>query len=166
MNLRIRKAAIKDLSDLVDLLGDCVRGMQAHNIDQWDPVYPTEVIVNNDISDGGLFVLERENQIVGCVALNSKQEPEYAAVSWNFSFEPVAVVHRLMVHPNVQGKGFARMLMGYIEHKARKLGYRTIRLDAFSENPAAVRLYDRMGYRKAGTVHFRKGVFHCFEKIV
>jgi RimJ/RimL family protein N-acetyltransferase len=39
-----------------------------------------------------------------------------------------------------------------------------MRLDAFSENPRALRVYDRDGYRRAGQVRLRKGTFICFEK--
>ena len=55
-------------------------------------------------------------------------------------------------------------LVGFAEERARELGFRTLRLDAFTENPAAVRLYDRLGYRRAGFVRLRKGLFHVFEK--
>jgi hypothetical protein len=41
-----------------------------------------------------------------------------------------------------------------------------IRLDAFTLNPGAIRLYEGRGYRKAGSVRFRKGMFNCYEKAV
>jgi hypothetical protein len=33
-----------------------------------------------------------------------------------------------------------------------------------SQNPQALNLYRRLGYRDVGTVTLRKGLFHCFEK--
>jgi RimJ/RimL family protein N-acetyltransferase len=56
--------------------------------------------------------------------------------------------------------------MKFAESVAEKEGFDTIRLDAFSENPGAVALYERLGYRRAGTVNFRKGAFFCLEKQV
>lgn len=41
---------------------------------------------------------------------------------------------------------------------------RVIRLDAFTGNPRALKLYDGLGYRRSGYVTFRKGLFVCFEK--
>lgn len=54
--------------------------------------------------------------------------------------------------------------MEFAEEKAEREGYQAIRLDAFTGNPPALALYDHRGYRKAGTVLFRKGWFFCFEK--
>ncbi len=54
--------------------------------------------------------------------------------------------------------------MHFVEQYAEVHGYDVIRLDAFTRNPAAVRLYEGRGYRKAGIVSFRKGPFYCFEK--
>jgi RimJ/RimL family protein N-acetyltransferase len=53
--------------------------------------------------------------------------------------------------------------MRFTHEFACKRGYNTIRLDAFSGNPAVVALFERLGYRRAGSVHFRKGEFYCYE---
>ncbi|MEI6207692.1 MAG: hypothetical protein WCP20_12990 [Desulfuromonadales bacterium] len=49
---------------------------------------------------------------------------------------------------------------------AAKQPYSTIRLDAFAGNPCALALYERLGFRRAGSVSFRKGMFWCFESQV
>jgi ribosomal protein S18 acetylase RimI-like enzyme len=54
--------------------------------------------------------------------------------------------------------------MSFAEETAVTRGYDCIRLDAFTRNPAALALYESRGYRRAGTVHFRKGAFYCYEK--
>ena len=74
------------------------------------------------------------------------------------------MVHRLMVDPRYQGRGIAGELMRFAEDRAGELGYDAIRLDAFSANPRALWLYQRLGYHDAGCVTFRKGLFRCFEK--
>lgn len=43
-------------------------------------------------------------------------------------------------------------------------GTYSLRLDAFSENPFALKLYRSLGYRETGTAVFRKGKFYLFEK--
>src|SRR5216683_1705261 len=74
------------------------------------------------------------------------------------------VAHRLMVNPKQQGKRIGRDLMRFAENWARAKGYSAIRLDAFSANPRALRLYGGLGYRDSGGASFRKGPFRCFEK--
>jgi len=44
------------------------------------------------------------------------------------------------------------------------MGIKSVRLDTFSENPAALRLYEKLGYKNTGRVNFRKGLFYLFEK--
>ncbi|MFY9925456.1 MAG: GNAT family N-acetyltransferase, partial [Opitutaceae bacterium] len=62
------------------------------------------------------------------------------------------------------GKGNARILMGHLEVEAQQRGCHGIRLDAYLRNPAALKLYVTLGYRRAGLVEFRKGSFACYEK--
>jgi ribosomal protein S18 acetylase RimI-like enzyme len=54
--------------------------------------------------------------------------------------------------------------MKYAEDTLRSEGIEAVRLDAFSQNPAALRLYEKRGYEKVGEVTFRKGRFYLFEK--
>lgn len=54
--------------------------------------------------------------------------------------------------------------MRFIESTFLGNGIQAVRLDAFSLNPYALRLYERLGYRKTGEVTFRKGVFYLYEK--
>jgi ribosomal protein S18 acetylase RimI-like enzyme len=63
-----------------------------------------------------------------------------------------------------QGGGIARKLLKYADDFAVKNGYGTIRLDAFTQNERALRLYEKNGYEKVGSVLFRKGEFYCYEK--
>jgi ribosomal protein S18 acetylase RimI-like enzyme len=70
------------------------------------------------------------------------------------------------VDPARQGRGLAGALMTFAEREAAMRGCAVVRLDAFTRNPAATLLYERRGYRRAGTVRFRKGLFSCFEKRV
>jgi GNAT superfamily N-acetyltransferase len=85
-------------------------------------------------------------------------------VDWSIRAPRVAVVHRLMVHPVCQGRGIGPYLMRFAELRARQLGYGAMRLDAFTRNPRSLHLYQRLGYRDAGPVRLRKGLFRCLEK--
>jgi GNAT superfamily N-acetyltransferase len=98
------------------------------------------------------------------VALDDRQAVEYSAIQWQISTGPVGVIHRLMIAPSFAGRGLSKVLMQLVEAEARRRGYRSLRLDAFLANPAALRLYAGLGYRRAGEVQFRKGMFACFEK--
>jgi GNAT superfamily N-acetyltransferase len=164
-NVLVRRAHPDDLPRVGELLRDCVQKMRADGIDQWDDVYPTAATVESDLAGGTLYVASAEGRpVAGAFTIDERQEPEYAAVAWSIRAPRVAVVHRLMVHPVCQGRGLGPHLMRFAELRARQLGYGALRLDAFTRNPRSLRLYERLGYRDAGPVTFRKGLFRCLEK--
>ena len=161
----VRKGTGSDLPAVLSLVRVCIADMVRRGIDQWDEIYPARANFEADLSSGSLHVAyAKEGVLAGVFTLNGTQDPEYAMVAWSFLEEPVAVVHRLMVDPRFQGRGVARGLMTAAERLAAGLGFAVVRLDAFSLNPRALQLYRGLGYREAGEVVFRKGVFRCFEK--
>lgn len=169
-DIDVRPATAIDLDALVGLLADCVHDMQARGLDQWDEVYPDRAKLAADIAGGTLYRAARAGaaggdvRLVGAFTLNQHQDPEYTDVPWQFVAPPVAVVHRLMVHPSSQRGGLGRYLMRFAEGRAWELGFRTLRLDTLVANHRALALYRALGYREPGQVRFRKGLFTCFEK--
>ena len=160
----MRMATYEDFDDVLALVRDCVDHMRRHGIQQWDDVYPDHTTIEEDMRCCEAFVATHETALVGYVAFGASQDPEYAEVPWEFTAGPTVVVHRLMVNPAYQGRGFAKVLMGFAENRALTSGYRIVRLDAFVGNPCALRLYGRLGYHEAGTIQHRTGQFRCFER--
>lgn len=159
----IRQTSRGDIEPLLALVRECTEGMRRKGIDQWDDVYPDRATLERDIDEVTAIVVVVQGVPVAMAVLNDRQEPEYADVPWLYSGRP-AVVHRLMESPAAAGKGIARALMAHLEAQAQAFGFDCIRLDAFRQNPRAVRLYECSDYRHAGQVRFRKGEFLCFEK--
>lgn len=54
--------------------------------------------------------------------------------------------------------------MIHIENELRKKNIETIRLDAFSENIYAIKMYEKLGYVNVGEANWRKGKFYLLEK--
>jgi ribosomal protein S18 acetylase RimI-like enzyme len=127
-------------------------------------IVATEVDLDAVMSLVASCILHMESKNIAQWVLNEHQDPEYSDVAWAHCEGKALIVHRLSVHPDAQGQNVATRLMDFAEHRAIACGYSAIRLDAFTENPAAVLLYEKRGYRRAGTVVFRKGPFYCFEK--
>lgn len=139
--------------------------MRRTGIDQWDEIYPSHQTLLTDIRAGAMHLgLLDQDTLVGALVLNEFQNAEWSLADWTISGVPILVVHRLMIDPKHQAKGIARDLMRFAETWACARGYEAIRLDAFSANPRALRLYRGLGYRDAGGATFRKGPFRCFEK--
>jgi GNAT superfamily N-acetyltransferase len=159
----IRQAHGEDLAAISDLAAQCVAGMRASGIDQWDERYPSLASFERDVSQSAGMVAFEGQALAAYIAVNEFQDPEYADVPWSI-FGRIAVVHRLMVRPSFEGRGLAKHMMMHAESMALSAGYAAMRLDAFAQNPRATTLYAKLGYREVGTVMFRKGAFRCFEK--
>jgi len=98
------------------------------------------------------------------MVLNEDQAEEYRNLDWNYTSGKQLVIHRLCVDPKAQGHGIAKKLLKYTDNFATQNRYNAIRLDAFPPNERAIKLYERNGYTKVGSVKFRKGKFYCYEK--
>lgn len=163
-DLELRPATPEDVDDVLALAASCANHMIGRGILQWDDLYPDRDSIESDIREGGALLARHGDEVVAYFALDSRQDPQYAQVAWRFTQGPVAVVHRLMVSPEWQGRGLGRWLMDVAEQRAQQSGCATMRLEAFTNNPGAMRLYEKCGYRAAGIVHFRPGEFTCLEK--
>jgi ribosomal protein S18 acetylase RimI-like enzyme len=163
--MEIRKAEPSNIIEIDKLCNECTMNLNKNGIHQWDNIYPNTDDFKHDISEGALFVaITPDSGIAGCIVLNTYQDKEYNQINWRFTCGKIAVIHRLMVLPEYEGKGIANELLNYTEKYAGQLDFKSIRLDMFSENPRAIAFYKKQGYIKCGVVQFRKGLFVCAEK--
>lgn len=159
-----RPARDEDLPRIIRLFAGAVKRMRKNGIDQWDELYPDAGTLSADVAKREMYILEANGAVAAAVVLNGDQPPEYAGVPWKCGLKPVAVVHRLCVGAEHQGRGLSSIVLRASEDRLKSQGYRCVRLDAFPQNPPAMRLYPSAGYRLAGRVTFRKGIFYCYEK--
>ena len=151
---------------IMRLVSRCVERLNANGVYQWDEIYPDLATISQDVANRTLRGLFDDEKLAGILVLNENQSPEYAAIPWQLTDPAPLVVHRLCIDPDYQGKSLSKILMKYTEDYARANGYRSVRLDAFTNNPVSVNLYRSLDYVERGTVRFRKGPFYCFEKII
>lgn len=162
--MEFRGAEPRDLPELMALFRAATRQMDAQGILQWDEIYPDEVTIRADIVRGQMRVGTRSGRIAVAFMLEICSEGDYEPADWRYREPAFAVLHRLCVHPDFQGQGVAKEAMDFLEDAMLSSGIRTIRLDAFSQNPAALHLYESRGYEKAGEIRYRKGLFYLYEK--
>ncbi|MEK4881917.1 MULTISPECIES: GNAT family N-acetyltransferase [Paenibacillus] len=168
MGTEIRRARKDEIDEIMELIAKCVQVMQAGGSDQWDEHYPNREIISLDIERGNLWVCEENNAVAGILVLDEHQSEQYEKIDWKETQGPHLIMHRLAVHPEVQGKGIARRLSTYAEEYARQNGYSSIRLDTYAKNTRALALYPKLGYDRRGEVTFpgRTANFPVFEKVL
>jgi predicted amidohydrolase/GNAT superfamily N-acetyltransferase len=162
----IEKGKLSDLEVLFQMYLNGKNELERNGIHQWTSSYPTIAIIEKDLRKGVLYVLKKNNEIVGAINISEEQETEYQSVNWKFEDSKVLVVHRLVVNPKNQRQGFAQKLMDFAEDYAMANDYYSIRLDAYSQNKRVIDFYKKRNYVIRGNVNFleRAYPFHCMEK--
>lgn len=165
----IRKGTAADIDTILKITKACAAYMIKKNIFQWNEFYPNKAPFLNDASRGELYVLEVKNKIIGCVTISTFMDEEYIPIYWLTPNKNNIYIHRLAIHPNQQGKGYAQQLMGFAENYARNNKYQSIRLDTFSQNKRNKKFYELRGFKKLGDIYFPKQSkypFHCYELVL
>lgn len=166
MNMDIVKGNIQDMTLIMDLIKNNISDMETKGIYQWNEHYPTQTIFENDINNEILYLIKNDYECLGIIAFDEQQSPEYKEISWFTEGKKVLVIHRLAVNPKHQKQGIGKLLLDFAENIAMKKQYTSIRLDSYSGNSRAIKLYENRGYRKTGQIFFpyRELPFYCFEK--
>ena len=163
--MEFRKAVLKDLPEVLSLYKKATQHMIDQGIEQWNDFYPNEKILKSDIEREFMYLNMQDNQITSVFVLNQECDPGYADGNWRYPLSSFAVVHRLCVNPAFQHQGFGTRAMLAAESIIKGMNIDSVRLDAYSLNPAALRLYEKLGYSNIGTVTFHL-VCHLFEKLL
>lgn len=84
-------------------------------------IYPTKKDAEKAIKVGTLYVYEENHNIAGSIIIDEVQSREYAEISWEKTLknDEVMVIHLLIVHPSMTGKGVASSLVKYAMELAR-----------------------------------------------
>ncbi|MCR5724666.1 MAG: GNAT family N-acetyltransferase [Treponema sp.] len=164
--MEFKKAAETDLEEIMRLVQSAVTHMNEAGIHQWDDIYPAKEDFLSDIKAGSLYKGSADGGIAVLFALNTCQDEAYLTADWSYTGTSFSVLHRLCVHPDFQHQGRAKETLDWIEAHLKARGVKAVRLDVFSENPYALRLYEKAGYRQTGTADWRKGRFYLMEKVL
>lgn len=165
----IRRAKITEIPDILSLTKACTEHMVRKGIFQWNAHYPSKKVFEKDMERAELYVLDTNGRIMGIIVISTYMDEEYAQVDWLTPNKDNIYIHRLGVHPDFQGNGFAQRLIDFAETRARQNGCVSVRLDTFSQNPRNQRFYEARGYQKLGDIFFPKQSehpFHCYELVL
>ncbi|ULQ59891.1 GNAT family N-acetyltransferase [Brucepastera parasyntrophica] len=162
--MTITNVAPAELDIAVRIYERVIQNLLEMEIYQWDNYYPDRQTIQNDIMNKQLFAGKIDGSIVSLFTLNREYDPEYLTVRWKYRTDSFIILHRFCVEPNVQNQGIGSTTIKLVEQDLKQKGIEALRLDAFSQNPFALKLYEKLGYTRAGEAEFRKGLFYLYEK--
>ncbi len=163
----IRAAKLQDIPHILTITRACASHMVEKGIFQWNEHYPHRSAFEEDLARNELFVLDTLS-IVGTITISTRMDEEYLPIQWLTPNQNNLYIHRLAVHPEFQGKGYAQRLMDHAEKMANSNHFKSIRLDTFSQNHRNQKFYEQRGYQRLGNVYFPKQSehpFYCYEKV-
>ena len=107
--MNVRLACVDDLNEIMELyhlVSDMMED-SAYDIGWRKDVYPTKEIVLLDIEQQTLYVLEKNEKIIGAIVLNHEYEECYQNIYWQIyaEDEEVTIIHRFCIHPDYRGCG-------------------------------------------------------------
>lgn len=164
MEIQYKAVALEELDEVCGLVDKAVQTMIRNKIYQWDEIYPAREDFEEDICRRQLYAGVMDGRIAVIYVLNKECDEQYKNGSWKHEKEPYYIIHRLCVNPAFQNQGIASRTLRHIEEQLTAWGIHAIRLDAFSENPFALKMYANLGYHRVGCANFRKGKFYLMEK--
>jgi GNAT superfamily N-acetyltransferase len=163
----MRKAALEDLKDIMNIIKETIAEMHSYNNYQWDESYPKEKDFIEDIQNGCLFAAEEDGKLVGFVCINKIEPMEYSELNWSLN-EEAMVVHRMSVNPSSRRSGIGTELMNFTEELALKNNITYLKTDTYSINTKMNSLFIKCGYKLVGEIWFlgKERPFYCYEKIL
>lgn len=151
MNIRIAK--LNDLDEINLIYIDVIKNLNEKNIYMWDNEYPF-CEFQNDINKFEMYVIEKNNKIIGAFSICKYDDPEYNVIDWKNKDKSFVYINRLAISLLEQGRGYAKLGIKYIEDYATKNRFESIRITVNEKNIPAIFLYEKLGYKKV-----KKGVY-------
>lgn len=130
--MRLRDASAADLDALLALETACYPPHQAYGRDEYRYALARAKAVNLAMEEGGA--------LVGFVGA-------FHHAAWR-----VGHVYTVNVHPSQRGRRLGVRLMDACHERLRALGMARMVLEVNVENEAAIRLYEKCGYRRLRTL--------------
>jgi len=163
--MEIRKTTNNDLEAVMEIYAYARAYMRENgNPMQWGDVHPPQSAIEEDIRTGRSYVITDDDRIIAVFYFNVEEEPTYNKIegAW-LNNDPYGVVHRIAKAPrptneHVQNQRHtATQSMGGSSVGAIALNWciaqhPNIRIDTHKDNTAMLRLMDKLGFTRCGTI--------------
>ena len=150
-----------DCDDIMSVYSACA-GMPGCT---WTADYPTLTEFNIDMSNGWLYCLKQNDDIIGVVSLGAFGELDDLGIAWSNSKRHCELA-RIGVRPWLSGKGIGTQLLRCAIEKALEKGFDSIRIIVSPHNKPALALYRRAGFKTMGKIDMYNQHWFCQELVL
>ena len=128
----------------------------------WDEDYPGELELRQDFTGNNLYVLTDDNSVLGAVSVVDPPELGDEDIWCCKSYAEIA---RVAVDAPFSGRGYASFMLRELFSILKERGIESIRLSVSQGNPAALRLYQKLGFRFLKRKELYGGEYFLCEKL-
>ena len=161
-NLRIERAGIEDAEEIFALY----RSLIHMPYSTWSEDYPTKEMVHDDLAHHDILVMRDDaKRIISAISI--WHEFEFAdAAPWYPDVAKWAMLSRLGVAADMQGKGIAKCMLLASMEAAKRDGCEAVQFLVAKSNPIAQRAYASLGFDICGEAELWESgeVWLCYQK--
>jgi ribosomal protein S18 acetylase RimI-like enzyme len=157
--MEFRKAAERDISNIMNIIKQAQTYFKEHGIDQWQNNYPNVEIISIDIFNESSYVLLKDNTIVATAAVSFDGEKTYDTIyegEWSSNNE-YAVIHRIAVDNTYKGLGLSSQIINHVEQLCSNKGVHSIKIDTHEDNLAMQKLLKKNNFQYCGIIYLEDG---------
>ncbi|WP_136666909.1 GNAT family N-acetyltransferase [Flavobacterium sp. H122] len=167
MTYKFRKAFDFEAPLIWEIIQQAIARRKKDGSNQWQNGYPNLGTIENDIAKGNSYVLTDQDKVIAYSAVLFNDEPAYLAIDGKWLTEgDFLVVHRVAIDEAYLGQGLVQKMFGLFEDLALENGIHSIKVDTNFDNPAMLRIMDKLGYVYCGEVSFDGSPRKAFEKVL
>ena len=149
----IRKSTVEDIPALQGIFVQARKFMaETGNPSQWTDGYPSAELLQEDVSSGDSYVVQKGNAVVATFVLRGGNDPTYAVIyegAWQNDC-PYATIHRIASNGKVKG------ILHLVVECALQT-YDSIRIDTHRDNRVMQNAIRKEGFTYCGIIHCRDG---------
>ena len=130
----------------------------------WNEFYPTMDEVEHDFSNNGLYCLVDGGELLGALSVVQPNEMDLLDC-WTQKTGLIKEIARIVVAPNHQGKGLAKLMVNKMVEEFGKMGVTAIHLSVAKKNLPAQKAYQNVGFKTVGETVMYGGDYNLMEYI-
>lgn len=155
-NIEIMPASPADAEEIAEIYRSLI-GMPGCT---WDDHYPTIEFVKRDIENGDQFKAVVDGKIAGAAYCGDYEERRLLE-GFN-GVEKLGEFGRVGVRREYHRTGVARTMLEFLKKNAKERGYTGIALLVGRKNTAAMRLYEKIGFKNVGESDIYDTEWYCY----
>lgn len=155
----IRQAEPQETQLVAEVLTSAASNLARRGEALWDLSEVSEAAIKEHVRAGLYFIANDDEGPIGVFRFQLEDRHFWPEIPEGSS----AFIHKVAVHPRMQGRDFAQVLLAHACELARQHGRQHLRLDCVHGRPKLRSVYERFGFRHHSEKQMGHRLFDRYE---